>query len=118
MGLVLLEPFPHRIEDPLLVGELAGLQLGVEQIAVHRELETTASRWNELQILDLLFVGGEELGRQTDGLRLVVSHRTVLEFHVHGFILSGVPLVPYNSKVAARRIKPTPCGQVPLPRYW
>jgi hypothetical protein len=32
-----------------------------------------------------LLVRGQELARQTDGLRLVISHRTVLQLYVHIF---------------------------------
>ena len=34
-----------------------------------------------------MLVRVEELGRQTEGLGLVVSHRAVFEFHVHGVLL-------------------------------
>jgi hypothetical protein len=35
-----------------------------------------------------LLIRGQELARQTDGLRLVISHRTVFEFYFHTFSLS------------------------------
>ena len=47
------------------------------------QLETTALRRHQLQVADLLFEGREQLARQTDGLRLVASHRAVFEFQFH-----------------------------------
>src|SRR5262249_35853887 len=81
LALLLLEAGSDLVEHPLLVGELACLQLGVDQVPVHLDLETAAAGGDQLQVLDLLLVGAEQLGRQTDGLRLVVSHRAVLELH-------------------------------------
>ena len=64
-------------DQGLFVRELAGIQFRVQQLAIDGQLEATAAGWNQLQILDLLLEGGQQLGRQTDGLGLVVSHRTV-----------------------------------------
>jgi hypothetical protein len=61
----------------LFVWKLAGFQLGIDQVAVDAQLEASASRGDELELFDLLLVGGQQLARQTDGLRLVVSHRAV-----------------------------------------
>jgi hypothetical protein len=73
----------------LFVGELAGLELGVEELTVDGQLEAPAARGDQLQLADLLLETVEQLARQTDGLRLVVSHRTVTQFDVHGHLLSG-----------------------------
>jgi hypothetical protein len=73
----------HRIQDPLFLGELSGLKLGVDKVPVDRYLEATPARWNQLQIVYLLLVGRQQLARQTDGLRFVVSNRTILELQVH-----------------------------------
>src|SRR5262249_3360875 len=72
-----------RVEDPLLVGELAGLEFGVEQLAVGGEFKAAAAGRDQFQVADLFLVRAEQLARQTDGLWLVVSHRTVLQFQVH-----------------------------------
>src|SRR5207302_977625 len=71
--------FDHR----LFVGELAGLQLRVDQFPLHSQLEAASARGNQLQIVNPLLHRSEQLARQTDGLRLVVSHRTVFELDVH-----------------------------------
>src|SRR5262249_26092205 len=82
-GLFLLEASANGFDGPWLLGELARLELGIDQVAVDAQLETATARRNELQLTDLLFVGGQELARQTDGLGLVISHRTVFEFYLH-----------------------------------
>jgi len=64
-------------DQGLFVRKLAGLQLRVNQLAIGSQLETAAAARNQFQVLDLLFESGQELGRQTDGLGFVVSHRTV-----------------------------------------
>src|SRR6266446_2328640 len=73
----------HRIQDPLFLRELSGLELGVDKVPVDRYLEATPARRNQLQIVYLLFVGRQQLARQTDGLRFVVSNRTILELQMH-----------------------------------
>ena len=80
----------HCIQDPLFLGELPGLELGIDQVAVDAQLEAAALGRDELERLDLLFVRGQQLARQTDGLRLVVSHRTVHEFNIHRILLPKV----------------------------
>jgi hypothetical protein len=58
---------------------LAGLEFGVKELAIHRHLKAAAAGGDELEVFDLLLVGGQQLGRQTDGLGLVVSHGTVFD---------------------------------------
>jgi hypothetical protein len=87
VGRRLFESLAHRREHRVLVREFAGLQLRVEEFSVDTELETTASRRNELHVLNTLFVLIEELVRQTDGFRFVASLRAILEFHVHDSLL-------------------------------
>ena len=60
-----------------LVGKLTRLQLRVDELAIDPELEATAAGWNERQALHLLLVGCQDSVRQTDGLRLIASHRTI-----------------------------------------
>jgi len=84
-----------RVDRPLFVREFAGLELRVKKLTVYGQLEATTSRWDQCQILDLLLVGAYQLGRQTDGLGFVASHRAILEFHVHGG-------PPHEKCVAAR----------------
>ena len=71
------------VHQGLFVGERARLELRIEQIAVGGQLETAAPGGDELQVPDLLLERHKQLGRQTDGLRLVASHRAVLQLQVH-----------------------------------
>src|SRR5437762_1318810 len=68
-SLLLLQPPGHVFEYVLLVGELAGLELRVDQLALDRHLEAPAAGRHQRERLDLLLEPGEQLGRQTDGLR-------------------------------------------------
>ena len=67
-----------------LVGELAGFELRVDQLAVHLQLEAAPLGGDERQLRDLLLVLRQQLGRQTDGLWLIVSHRAIAQFQFHG----------------------------------
>ena len=79
----LLQAAFHGVDHRLLVGEFAGLQFRVDQVAVGAQLETAAAGRRQFEVAYLLFESAEQLARQTDGLRLIVSHRAVLEFQVH-----------------------------------
>ena len=70
-------------QDRFLLGKLARLQFGIEQAPVGDQLEAAAAGRDQFQALDALFESGQQLARQTDGLRFVVSHRAVLQFQVH-----------------------------------
>jgi hypothetical protein len=83
---------PDVVEYPLLIGELTSLQLGVNQLPVHGQLKTPTAGGDQFQVADALFEGSQQLARQTDGLRLIVSHRTVLQLHIHEVLHSQVCL--------------------------
>lgn len=83
----LLGALSQGVQHPFLIWKLAGLQFRVNQVAVDADLKAAARRWDELEVLDLLLVRGQELARQTEGLGLVVSHRAVFDFHVHDLVL-------------------------------
>jgi hypothetical protein len=86
--LFLLQAFANGFDGPLLFRKLARLELGVNQLAVDTQLEAAAAQRNQLQLANLLLIRGQELARQTDGLRLIISHRTVLELYIHVLSLS------------------------------
>ena len=77
----------HRFQNPFLLRELSGFQLGINQVAIDRDLEATPARRNQFQIANLLLVRGQQLARQTDGLRLIVSNRTILKLQMHDQLL-------------------------------
>ena len=85
--LLFLRVGSDRVQHPLFFGELTRLELGIDQIPVDRNFEATSARRNQLQIAYLLLVGGQQLARQTDGLRFIVSNRTILELQVHDQLL-------------------------------
>ena len=67
----------------VFVGERARLELGIEQLASHCQLEAASPGGNHYETTDGALVPRQELGRQTDGLRLIVSKRTVFERDLH-----------------------------------
>ena len=83
------QPGADGVQDPLLIREFPGFQLGVNQVPVDGQLKGPTAGRNQGQVAYLLLVRAQELVRQTDGLRLVVSHRAILEFQVHFFSFHG-----------------------------
>ena len=73
----LLQSFAYGVNDPLLIGESASFLLRVNQFVPDGQFKEAASRWNQVQALDLLLERGQQLARQTDGLWFVASHRTI-----------------------------------------
>lgn len=57
---------------------------GMNDLAVHFDFKNPSATRNQLQTLDVLAEGVQQLGRQTDGLRRVVSHHAEGDGHVHG----------------------------------
>jgi hypothetical protein len=68
-------------DDGLVLGELPGLGLGVDLLAVGVDVEDPAATLDELR-LDSRFTPDEI--RQTGGSRQVVSLAAVLNGHLHG----------------------------------
>ena len=79
----LLQPLANFRDHRILVGKPAALQLAVDQLLADRQLEAAAGRWLERQSADAALELIEELVRQTDGLRLIVSHRAVAKMNLH-----------------------------------
>jgi hypothetical protein len=75
------------IEHLLFVGELPGLELGPDHLAVDIQLKAAATAGDEFEVGNLLLESVKNLRRQTDGFRFVVSNRTVFEREVHNFVL-------------------------------
>jgi pre-rRNA-processing protein TSR3 len=91
---LLLHASADRFHYLLFVRELPGLEFRVHQVPVHGQLKATSAGGDQLEVLDLLFVPSQQFGRQTDGLRLVVSHRAILQLQIHAsrsfqFVLGG-----------------------------
>src|SRR5436853_7139070 len=78
-------------DEGLLVGELAHRFLGVDELAVHLDLEDSAPAGDELEVLDARTVRVQQPGRQTDGLGSVISHHAEGDRDIHDVLLSTVP---------------------------
>ena len=71
------------------IGPVAGIKFGMEELAIGADLECAAARGNQGERFDAL-AEFEDLGRQTDGLRRVVSDDAVFDryFGFHRELLS------------------------------
>ena len=69
--------FDHGIR----IRELAGLQFGIDFVAINGDLKSTAARWHQGERADELFEF-QNFFRQTDGMGLVISSRAIFNFHV------------------------------------
>jgi hypothetical protein len=83
MNHALFQPPGHFGFDLFLVGELAGGELAVNQVAIAGDLEAAAFAGDELQAGEAEFEPLEQASRQTDGLRLVASGRAIAEMNAH-----------------------------------
>ena len=90
--------FFNRGDDGVEVGPIAGIELGMEELAIGADFEGAAARRDQGERFDAL-AQLENFGRQTDGLRRVVSHDAVFDRHFgfHHGLLSG-----QNATEAAR----------------
>ncbi len=90
------------LDDRVEVRELAGLPLGVKFVSIDADFEDAAACGNELQRSNALFEF-QELDRQTDGLRLIVSSGAIFDrkFRFH---------------LRAHRAASQAAGQVAAPR--
>ena len=66
-------------EDGCGVGELPGLLFGINFFAVDGDFEDAAAHRNERKRTDIL-LQPQQLFRQTDGLRFIISHAAVFDF--------------------------------------
>jgi hypothetical protein len=70
--------FLDRSDDLVEVGPVAGIQFGMEELAIGANFEGAAARRDQGERFDPL-AEFENLGRQTDGLRRVVSNHAVFD---------------------------------------
>ena len=68
----------NRLNHFVEIRPLAGLEFGMEQFSIGANFEGAAARWNQRKRLDAL-AELENFGRQTDGLRRVVSNDAVFD---------------------------------------
>ena len=67
-----------RLNDFVEVGPVTGIKFGMEQFAIGANLESAAARGNERERFDA-FAEFKNFGRQTDGLRRVVSNDAIFD---------------------------------------
>ena len=70
--------FLDRRDNGAEVRPIAGVEFGMEQFAIGANLESAAARGNQGERLDAL-AELKNFGRQTDGLRRVVSNDAVFD---------------------------------------
>ena len=73
--------FLDRRDNGVEVRPIAGVEFGMEQFAIGANLESAATRGNQRERLDAL-AELKNVGRQTDGLRRVVSNDAVFYRHL------------------------------------
>ena len=66
------------LNDFVEVGPVTGIKFGMEQFAIGANLESAGARRNERERFDA-FAEFKNLGRQTDGLRRVVSNDAIFD---------------------------------------
>ena len=67
-----------RANDGVEVRPVAGIEFGMEQFTIGANFKSAAARWNERERFDA-FAEFKNFGRQTDGLRGVVSNYAVFD---------------------------------------
>ena len=77
----LLLEFFDCAHDLVEVRPVAGVEFRVEKFAIGADLESAAARRNERERLDT-FAEFKNFGRQTDGLRRVVSNHAIFDRHL------------------------------------
>jgi hypothetical protein len=70
--------FLDRADDGVEVRPVAGIEFGMEQFAIGANFKSAAARRNERERFDA-FAEFKNFGRQTDGLRRVVSNYTIFD---------------------------------------
>ena len=70
--------FLDRRDNGVEIRPIAGVQLGMEQFAIGANLEGAAARGNQRERLNAL-AELKDFGRQTDGLRRVLSNDAIFD---------------------------------------
>ncbi len=94
-------------DDDVEIRPLAGVEFGMEQFAIGADFEGAAARWDEGERRDPI-AELENLSRQTDGFRRVVSNAAILDpdFGFHRSLPSVAKLWVRPQPVkAARRLR-------------
>jgi hypothetical protein len=79
----LTEQATDLVDDASFVRKLTGFEFRVNEFSVDGQLEATSVGRLQLESPDLGLVCGQDLFRQTDGFRLVVSFRAIAQVDIH-----------------------------------
>ena len=89
--------FFDRVDDVVEIRPVAGVEFGMEEFAIGANLESAAARWDQRERFEAL-AELKNFGRQTDGLRRVVSNYAVFDRHLGFHPMSSFP----RTKVSVR----------------
>ena len=97
---LLLSLGPHFLHNRIRIGKPSRLKLRIDVFTIHLHFERAAAGRHERQRFNILFQL-EELLRQTDGMRLVVSGRAILNTDLQSHNAHNVGSRPPLVKVPA-----------------
>ena len=105
----------NRFDDCVEVRPVTGFEFGMEELAIGANLESAAARRNERERLDAL-AELKNFGRQTDGLRRVVSNHAVFDRYLgfHLELLSNLNRI--DAKKAGQGLEALDNGAISLGR--
>jgi len=89
-------------DDRIEIRPIAGVEFGMKKLAIGANFKSAATRRDEGERLDA-FAEFENFGRQTDGLRGVVSNHAIFDrdLGLHGELLSGAKVSGGENSVKA-----------------
>lgn len=93
--------------DCSIGGKDAGFELGVNLCPIDNDLEPTVVIRNQGQALNLLFIVGQYIFRQTDGFRLITSRCAIFNPNIHNCLLT---CDPYHTGKSCSTKRATRCG--------
>jgi hypothetical protein len=100
-----------RLDHGVEIGPIAGLEFGMEQFSIGLDFEGAATRRDKRERFDPV-AEFKNFGRQTDGLRRVVSNHAVFDrdfgLHPSSFPEWKLPMPPKPVKAMRRRSVVTP----------
>ena len=99
-------------DDGIEIGPITGIKFGMEQFAIGANFKSAATRRNQGERLDAL-AEFENFGRQTDGLRRVVSNDAIFDRDFGFHPARSFPKSGYRAKERGQGV-----SRVRLPGAW
>lgn len=94
--------FFDRFNDGVEIRPVAGFEFGVEEFAIGANFERTAARRNEGERFNTL-AEFKNFGRQTDGLRRVVSNDAIFDRYLGFHVKLSFPVRSYRRDESGSR---------------